>query len=393
MDPIPAQSNVRSFSVVARADFSPITAGTVNLYVVALTGANAGKWFKTSDNSWDLAENVAAGMAHISDGAWTASVDAECWIDGVDYLEYAKESGDLHVPVSRLVRCHPDLSTQIASIANTVAIATTYLASTIARTVGDNDGGAASAINAHDDSYYATGEVSGTGLQVDVTRATSDTSLMPATLRVSGFYNGGSGHQINVQVYNYSLAAYETLGTMLSRSTPFDYAVPMTDDHHNGSTGEMKVRFLHSVGTYNPSHVLNLDYIAFEKVGVTDSMAGDIAAIRVQTDQFQFTLGRVRATLAGNGNVSVDWNYDNGTTVYDLRALVSGQPLEGCHMRVYLSADWTAGLRTEQYIKDEATTDAAGKQDHAFRLVAGDYVVDYDPPSGYQSTQQSITVV
>jgi len=105
-NPIPAVANVRTADLVARADGSPITAGTVNYYVRAKTGANATKWFKTSDGSWDAAEQVAGSMTHMADGHWRVSIDAACWIDGVEYVEYAKEDGDLHVPVSADSVCH-----------------------------------------------------------------------------------------------------------------------------------------------------------------------------------------------------------------------------------------------------------------------------------------------
>ena len=106
MNPIPLQANTRTRSLVARADGTPITAGTVNYYLIALSGANAGKWFKTSDNSWDAAEQIAGVMAHKVDGVWSVAVDAEAWpTSGVEYVEYAKESGDLHVPTSSMIRC------------------------------------------------------------------------------------------------------------------------------------------------------------------------------------------------------------------------------------------------------------------------------------------------
>lgn len=105
MNPIPAQANIRCADLVARASGAPITAGTVNLYIVALTGANAGQWFRDSDDTWQAAEAVADAMTHKADGHWSVSVAAACWIDGVEYLQYAKESGDLHIPVSEHYRC------------------------------------------------------------------------------------------------------------------------------------------------------------------------------------------------------------------------------------------------------------------------------------------------
>ena len=110
MDPIPAQANIRTADVVARLDGSPIIVGDVYFYVIANTGANAGKWFQTSDDSWQVAEAIAGTMAHKADGHWQVSVDAACWIDGIEYSEYASESTNLHVPVSKDVRCHYPLA-------------------------------------------------------------------------------------------------------------------------------------------------------------------------------------------------------------------------------------------------------------------------------------------
>ena len=106
MNPIPGQTNTRTLDVIARADGSPITAGTVNYYLVAKTGANAGKWFKHSDQTWNVAETVCIAMTHRADGHWYAdSVHADAWADGIEYEEYAKESGDLHVPLGDDFRC------------------------------------------------------------------------------------------------------------------------------------------------------------------------------------------------------------------------------------------------------------------------------------------------
>jgi len=105
MDPIPAQANIRTAALIAVENGAPITTGTVNLYVRASTGTNAGKWFQGSDDTWQASEAIAGAMTHVADGHWEASIAAAAWIDGVEYLEYAKESGDLHVPVSWPVRC------------------------------------------------------------------------------------------------------------------------------------------------------------------------------------------------------------------------------------------------------------------------------------------------
>jgi hypothetical protein len=94
---------LRGFSLVKRADGSPITSGTVNWYLKALSGTNAGKWWGT-DNSWNDNDNDTLNpMTHQTDGHWTVDPGNPFATAGVRFLEYAKESGDLHIPVSRFL--------------------------------------------------------------------------------------------------------------------------------------------------------------------------------------------------------------------------------------------------------------------------------------------------
>ena len=53
----------RFATLVARADGSPITSGTVNYYLKAKSGANAGKWWRDSDQTWQAGETANA-MTH-----------------------------------------------------------------------------------------------------------------------------------------------------------------------------------------------------------------------------------------------------------------------------------------------------------------------------------------
>lgn len=99
-------SDLREFTLIAKLTGSPITTGTVNWYLLALTGANSGKWWKTADGTWAASETANA-MTHRADGHWTRDPvfdDTSPWTDGVEFLEYAKESGNLHVPVSRKLK-------------------------------------------------------------------------------------------------------------------------------------------------------------------------------------------------------------------------------------------------------------------------------------------------
>lgn len=99
------QANKVTLPVAARASANPITAGTVHFYLVPDSGANAGKWYQGSNSSWQAAEAIAGAAAHKADGHWQLSIASTAWTPGVSYLLYAKEDGDLHIPIDDTVNC------------------------------------------------------------------------------------------------------------------------------------------------------------------------------------------------------------------------------------------------------------------------------------------------
>ena len=101
---IVGQANIVSLPIAAKASVNPITSGTVNFYLQAKDGANAGKWYKADGETWEESESIAGAASHVSDGHWKLSLPSPVWIDGVSYLLYAKEAGDLHIIVSKDVR-------------------------------------------------------------------------------------------------------------------------------------------------------------------------------------------------------------------------------------------------------------------------------------------------
>lgn len=106
MNALPGVANTFGATMV-KTDGSAITAGTVNFYLVALSGANAGKWFRGSDQTWQVAEAIAAAGTHEGKGHWAGSIVAAAWTDGVNYRLYAAESGNLSIPYGYDVACVP----------------------------------------------------------------------------------------------------------------------------------------------------------------------------------------------------------------------------------------------------------------------------------------------
>jgi hypothetical protein len=93
-------AHVREFTLVNRAIGAPIDTGTVNYFLKALTGPNAGKWWNEGSDSW-VASAQANAMTHEGAGHWSLTIDADAFSAGETLLEYASESSDVHVPVGR----------------------------------------------------------------------------------------------------------------------------------------------------------------------------------------------------------------------------------------------------------------------------------------------------
>jgi hypothetical protein len=67
---LPAQANVLRMPIVDRGSLDPITAGTVNFYLKAQTGAYAGKWYQGSDSTWQASESIAGAATNSGDSGW-----------------------------------------------------------------------------------------------------------------------------------------------------------------------------------------------------------------------------------------------------------------------------------------------------------------------------------
>jgi hypothetical protein len=123
----------RAFTMIDKSSGSPLTgSSTVYYYLKNITGANAGKWWRDSDQTWQVSETANA-MTHQADGHWTRTLAASPWTNGEVSLEYAKDSGDAHVPVSRMLAIS---YTPSANSARAVSVNTTDI-DTIANNVLD----------------------------------------------------------------------------------------------------------------------------------------------------------------------------------------------------------------------------------------------------------------
>ena len=279
-----------------------ITAGTITTVTTltnAPTNGDLTAAMKLSVNAEADTALSDINLDHLMKVAVANNADLTTEVVDATVLSHIMSAGDTSVfaPTTDGLQLIRDAVSAIGIVGTQVA----YAPSTVVRTIGDNDGGAEGDTTAHDDVYMDTGENASTGLSVLATVTTSTVTQIPTMLHVTGYYSGGPGHQINVQIYNWVTNAFETVGVMLSRSTAFDYTFPMSVDGQetaaNGGTdtGQMQARFVHNAATYNATHLLRLDYISFDKQVTDSETATAIAAIKAQTDQLQFTLGNVHS--------------------------------------------------------------------------------------------------
>ena len=112
---LPGVANVYGAKLIAIADGSLVTSGTVNFYLQAMSGANAGKWFFGEDGQWYEIEKVAAVAAHKGRGKWVATIGANAWTDGAKYTLDVADVGGLAIGVGYDIECDADLGAALAA--------------------------------------------------------------------------------------------------------------------------------------------------------------------------------------------------------------------------------------------------------------------------------------
>jgi hypothetical protein len=98
---IPGQANTLTHNLIRISDSKPLTTGTVSFYLLALSGAHAGKWW--NGTAWATDKAAAGAGEHKADGLWQCSIAAGAWEYGVLYEKYAMDSGDLSICYSEQV--------------------------------------------------------------------------------------------------------------------------------------------------------------------------------------------------------------------------------------------------------------------------------------------------
>lgn len=177
----------------------------------------------------------------------------------------------------------------------------TYTSTAWTRTTGDNDGGAGTDTAEVDGTYFATGETgAGTYLEVDVT-FTLGTDEIPDSLDFWGFYDGGSGHSMQVQAQDSDTLSYEPIGAIGQGTIVVFESFQLRPNHVNASD-EVKIKFIHTGGVGNASHVFNVDKAQVSARGPAITITEDSIADQVWNEQIS---GHTTAGTFGAKNQKV----------------------------------------------------------------------------------------
>lgn len=117
---IAGQDNTMYYDVVGKADGEPITSGTVTFYLIAKNGDYEGYWWDATNGEWSDTLASAGAGTHVDSGNWKCEIDSDAWDADVQYLVYAKESGDLNILYREEVISIDDIGVQTTEQAENV---------------------------------------------------------------------------------------------------------------------------------------------------------------------------------------------------------------------------------------------------------------------------------
>lgn len=153
-----------------------------------------------------------------------------------------------------------------------------YNATSIATIEGTLDDGNLTSIQAIDTNWYNVSEVGGGNpllVEVNFTEVVSFSHILIRTL-----YSGGSGHEIEIQSWNYDDGVWEIHGTITDQSTMQEVVINILDPASHVSGGLVQLRFDH-LGNGNPAHDLFIDFVGLHQGFTT-----------ITTNQHNSLLGR-----------------------------------------------------------------------------------------------------
>lgn len=159
--------------------------------------------------------------------------------------------------------------------ANNILTYSNYYADSLIVVTGTLDAGTVANLQAVGGTNVNVAEATTTGMQV-ILSTPSVTAL--TTISFYGYYSGGAGHTLSVQVFNITNSTWETIGTIGSTATAQWYSFPVFIGSNYINSGRVRTRLLHN-GTGINTHDLYLDYFAVNYGGAGGSTLTNASSV------------------------------------------------------------------------------------------------------------------
>lgn len=186
-----------------------------------------------------------------------------------------------------------------------------YQAKTIYGT--DTGGNNIGNLSYDDNQYYNVSEVSGASpitIKINFTGVTSFNNL-----DIKEKYDGGSGHEIGVYLWDYVLSEWEIYADITDQSQFYEMSIPIPDYASHISGGLVQMMFNHTSGG-KTSHNFYIEYVNLKQSIDTQNIEHDSLSGRDDPNNHpQYYLTNGLRNITGNitkGNLTI---YENSTDI------------------------------------------------------------------------------
>jgi hypothetical protein len=161
-----------------------------------------------------------------------------------------------------------------------------------------------------DDQHYNVSEISGTSpltVQINFTNVISFNNL-----DIKERYDGGSGHEIGVYLWDYTLSEWEIYADITDQSQFYEMSIPVPDGSGHISGGKVQMMFNHTSGG-KTSHNFYIEYVNLKQSIDSQNIEHDSLSGRADRNNHpQYVL------LDGSKNITGVLNITNAVNIRNL---------------------------------------------------------------------------
>ena len=259
------------------------------------------------------------------------------------------------VHTATYITLNPNSQPGLAAIANTTTSYGTYDFGSVTDIWTINDYNTSTQTG-----YYSVHDAATAPGHVEYIGFTDITDFNRLVLNIN--YTNNSGHTIDIDIYNYVSAAWDTFSVYSGTPGWFQFALGIVDPSNYISSGNVTVRIYH-INFGNTAHRTWIDYVALERSiqggqgprgatgatgaqgpqGLTTSTTSTFAFLNT-TNSFSSTTGAV--TVAGGVGIGGDLYIGGGLTVYGGTSIITTSSISQYANFTYIYAGTDTAIST-----------------------------------------------